>query len=282
LGLEKYINIKKVDEFSRSTPCLANVQPVGQYYLPDFHEEGGIPALMTELQPLLNPAAKAVGGKTIQDWVKRGESYNKKNRRTIFSLKEPLLPHGGIAVLQGNLAPLSSLARMLNNTIPYHRGPARCFNSQEEGLGALKSKQIKEGEVIIIRYAGPRGAPGMPDIYALLAGVVGMGLEGKVAVVTDGRFSGFARGLGVCQVSPEAAIGGPLALLRDGDIITISLPERSLQVEISAEEMEKRRRAWTKPPQRKAPGILGLFAEKAEQAHQGARLVAHPAPWEEI
>ena len=282
LGLEKYINIKKVDEFSRSTPCLANVQPVGQYYLPDFHEEGGIPALMTELQPLLNPAAKAVGGKTIQDWVKRGESYNKKNRRTIFSLKEPLLPHGGIAVLQGNLAPLSSLARMLNNTIPYHRGPARCFNSQEEGLEALKSKQIKEGEVIIIRYAGPRGAPGMPDIYALLAGVVGMGLEGKVAVVTDGRFSGFARGLGVCQVSPEAAIGGPLALLRDGDVITISLPERSLQVEISAEEMEKRRRTWTKPPQRKAPGILGLFAEKAEQAHQGARLVAHPAPWEEI
>lgn len=122
----------------------------------------------------------------------------------------------------------------------------------------------------------------MPDIYAILAGVVGMGLEEKVAVVTDGRFSGFARGLGVCQVSPEAAIGGPLALLRDGDIINISLPERSLQAEISAAEMGKRQSVWAKPAPRKAAGILGLFAEKAEQAHQGARLVAHPAPWTEI
>lgn len=282
LGLEKYINIKKVDEFSRTTPCLANVQPVGQYYLPDFHEDGGIPALVAELQPLLNQTAKAVGGRTLGDWIKLGASLDKKRKGTIFSLKEPLLAHGGIAVLKGNLAPISSLARMLNNTIPYHRGPARCFDSQEEALAALKNKQIKEGEVLVVRFAGPRGAPGMPDIYAILAGVVGMGLEGKVAVVTDGRFSGFARGLGVCQVSPEAAIGGPLALLRDGDIISISLPERSLQVEISAVEMEKRWNTWTKPPQRKTSGILGLFAEKAEQAHQGARLVANPVPWEEI
>ncbi len=282
LGLENYINIQKVDEFSRTTPCLANVQPVGQYYLPDFHEDGGIPALMAELQPLLHHQAKAVGGRTLQEWINLGTTLAKKNRRTIFTLKEPLLPHGGIAVLKGNLAPISSLARMLNNTIPYHRGPARCFNSQEEALAALRSKQIKEGEVLVVRYAGPKGAPGMPDIYALLAGVVGMGLEGKVAVVTDGRFSGFARGLGVCQVSPEAAIGGPLALLHDGDIITISLPERLLQVEVSAEEMEKRRNTWTGPPLREAPGILGLFGVKAEQAHQGARLVAHPAPAEAL
>ncbi len=282
LGLEKYINIQKVDEFSRTTPCLANVQPVGQYYLPDFHEDGGIPALMAELQPFLHHQARAVGGRTLQDWINLGVSLAKKNRRTIFSLKEPLLPHGGIAVLKGNLAPISSLARMLNNTIPYHRGPARCFNSQEEALAALRGEQIKEGEVLVIRYAGPKEIAGMPDIYALLAGVVGMGLEGKVAVVTDGRFSGFARGLGVCQVSPEAAIGGPLALLRDGDIITISLPERSLQVEVSAEEMEKRRNTWTKPPFREVPGILGLFGVKAEQAHQGARLVPHPAPAEDL
>jgi dihydroxy-acid dehydratase len=169
---------------------------------------------------------------------------------------------------------------MLNNTIPFHRGPARCFNSQEEAKVALKSRKVKEGEVIVVRYAGPRGAPGMPDTYALLATVVGMGLEGKLAVVTDGRFSGFARGLGVCQVSPEAAVGGPLALLRNGDIISISLPDRSLSAEVSSEEWKKRKANWRPPKMKSAPGILGLFAVNAEQAHQGARLVAHPAPWE--
>lgn len=282
LGLEKIINIRKVDELSRSTPGLTNVQPVGQYYVPDFHDDGGIPRLLAEMESLVDQSARAVGGRKTADWIKLGKCFLKKDKRTVFSLREPLLPHGGIAVLKGNLAPISSLARMLNNTIPYHRGPARCFNSQEEALAALKNKKIKEGEVIVVRFAGPRGAPGMPDIYALLAAIVGRGLEGKVAVVTDGRFSGFARGLGVCQVSPEAALGGPLALLQDGDIIAISLPERSLQVELSAEELAKRREVLPAPPVRKAPGILGLFGEKAEQAHQGARLVANPAPWNEL
>ncbi|MFH1757376.1 MAG: dihydroxy-acid dehydratase [Pseudomonadota bacterium] len=122
----------------------------------------------------------------------------------------------------------------------------------------------------------------MPDIYALLATVVGMGLEGKLAVVTDGRFSGFARGLGVCQVSPEAAVGGPLALVKNGDILSISLPDRSLNAEIPAQEWKTRAAAWQPPKMKNAPGILGLFAVNAEQAHQGARLVAHPAPWKKI
>jgi dihydroxy-acid dehydratase len=258
------------------------VRPVGKYFLPDLHEDGGIPALMAELKPLLNPKAKGADGRTAGDWMKLGAPRLIGPRRSICSLKEPLLAHGGIAVLKGNLAPISSLARMLNNTIPSHRGPARCFNTQEEAVAALKSKRVKDGEVLVVRYAGPRGAPGMPDTYALLATVVGMGLEGKLAVVTDGRFSGFARGLGVCQVSPEAAIGGPLALLKDGDVISIDLPGRSLRAEVSAEEMKKRREKWTPVKPKTAPGILGLFGVNAEQAHQGARLVAHPAPWDEI
>jgi len=171
---------------------------------------------------------------------------------------------------------------MLNNTIPSHRGPARCFNSQEEAVAALKKGKVKEGEVLVVRYAGPRGAPGMPDTYALLATIVGMGLEGKLAVVTDGRFSGFARGLGVCQVSPEAAVGGPLALVKGGDVISIDLPGRSLKAEVSEAEMKKRREKWTPVKPKSAPGILGLFAVNAEQAHQGARVVAYPAPWDEI
>jgi dihydroxy-acid dehydratase len=280
LGLEKHIHIGTVDEFSRTTPCISNVAPVGEYFVPDLHEDGGIPGLMAELKPLLHQSAKGVDGRTLRHWTRLGEPALKKARRSILSLKEPLLRHGGIAVLKGNLAPISSLARMLNNTIPSHRGPARCFNSQEEAVAALKSRKVKDGEVIVVRYAGPRGAPGMPDCYALLATVVGMGLEGKLAVVTDGRFSGFARGLGVCQVSPEAAVGGPLALLKNGDIISINLPDRSLNAEVSAGEWKKRRAVWQPPKMKSVPGILGLFAVNAEQAHQGARLVAHPAPWD--
>ena len=280
LGLEKYMNIGRVDEFSRTTPCISNVQPVGKYYLPDLHEDGGMPALMAELRPLLNLQARGVDGRTLKDWIQLGAPRLQKVRRSILSLKKPLLAHGGIAVLKGNLAPISSLARMLNNTIPSHRGPARCFNSQKEAVTAVKSRKVREGEIIVVRYEGPRGAPGMPDIYALLATVVGMGLEGKLAVVTDGRFSGFARGLGVCQVSPEAAVGGPLALLKNGDMISINLPARSLNAEVSDQEWKKRKAIWRLPPVKSAPGILGLFAVNAEQAHQGARLVAHPAPWE--
>jgi dihydroxy-acid dehydratase len=280
LGLEKHIHIDRVDEFSRTTPCISNVAPVGKYFLPDLHEDGGIPGLMAELKPLLNLPAKGVDGRTLKHWIQLGGPMLKNGRRSILSLDAPLLTHGGIAVLKGNLAPISSLARMLNNTIPFHRGPARCFNSQEEAKAALKSRKVKEGEVIVVRYAGPRGAPGMPDTYALLATVVGMGLEGKLAVVTDGRFSGFARGLGVCQVSPEAAVGGPLALLKNGDIISINLPDRSLSAEVSDEEWKKRKASWQPQKMKHAPGILGLFAVNAEQAHQGARLVAHPAPWE--
>lgn len=282
LGLEREINIEKVDHFSRTTPGLADVRPVGKYFLPDFHEDGGVPAIMAELKPLLHLKAKGADGRLAADWVKLGKECLQKGRRTVRTLDEPLVAHGGIAVLKGNLAPISSLARMLNNTIPSHRGPARCFNSQEEAVAALKKGKVKEGEVIVVRYAGPRGAPGMPDIYALLATVVGMGLEGQLAVVTDGRFSGFARGLGVCQVSPEAAVGGPLALLKDGDVVSINLPDHSLNAEIPDEEWKLRREKWRLPQMKNAPGILGLFAVNAEQAHQGARLVAHPAPWDKI
>jgi len=282
LGLEGEMNIEKVDRFSRTTPCISDIRPVGKYFLPDLHEDGGVPAIMAELQPFLNLQAKGADGRSVADWVKLGRESLKRGRRTVRALDDPLLAHGGIAVLKGNLAPISSLARMLNNTIPSHRGPARCFNSQEEAVAALKKGKVKGGEVMVVRYAGPRGAPGMPDIYAVLATVVGMGLEGKLAVVTDGRFSGFARGLGVCQISPEAAIGGPLALVKNGDIISINLPDRSLNAEVSGAEWKKRRTAWQPPKMKNAPGILGLFAVNAEQAHQGARLVAHPAPWKKI
>jgi dihydroxy-acid dehydratase len=156
LGLEKHIHIEKVDEFSRTTPCISNVAPVGKYFLPDLHEDGGIPGVLAELKPLLHLSARGVDGRTLKHWIQAGEPMLKRMRRSILSLNNPLLTHGGIAVLKGNLAPISSLARMLNNTIPFHRGPARCFNSQEEAKSAWNQKV--KGEVIVVRYAGPGGA----------------------------------------------------------------------------------------------------------------------------
>ena len=282
LGLEGAMNIEKVDRFSRTTPCISDVKPVGRYYVPDLHEDGGIPAVLAVLEPMLNLTARSADGRTVKDWIQSGAEFLKKKRRAIRSLADPLLPHGGIAVLKGNLAPISSLARMLNNTIPFHRGPARCFSAQEEAVAALKKGVVRDGEVIVVRYAGPRGAPGMPDTYALLATIVGMGLEGKMAVVTDGRFSGFARGLGVCQVSPEAAVGGPLAFLKDGDLISIDLPGRSLNAEVPEAEWQARKESWRPQVKKHGAGILGLFAVGAEQAHQGARLVAQPDPYDKL
>ncbi len=280
LGLEKHINIEYGGRIQPHYSLHLQRSTGREVFSPRPPRRRRDPGAHGRIET--SPAFRGPGsGRAFSpDWFKLGAPRLKKERRSIFSLKEPLLPHGGIAVLKGNLAPISSLARMLNNTIPSHRGPARCFNSQEEAVAALKSKKVKEGEVIVVRYSGPRGAPGMPDTYALLATVVGMGLEGKLAVVTDGRFSGFARGLGVCQVSPEAAVGGPLALVEDGDMISIDLPNRSLNAEIGDREWKERKARWTPREVKHAPGILGLFAVNAEQAHQGARLVAHPAPWD--
>jgi dihydroxy-acid dehydratase len=275
LGLEGEIHLDTVDETSRKTPCIADVKPTGKYYLPDLHASGGIPALLSSMKDHLDLKALTVTGKTLGNVISEtGAKPRKGAKAAIRTRKDPISRTGGIAVLRGNLAPIGSVARMLDNTIPEHSGTAVCFNSQQDALKALNKGSVKPGSVVVVRYSGPRGAPGMPDIYAVLATIVGRGLEGKVSVVTDGRFSGFARGLGVCQVSPEAMVGGPLALVKDGDVIEISLPKRSLRVNISEKEMKKRREAWKPPKMKREKGILGLYAGNAEQAHQGARLCA--------
>ena len=273
LNLGKEITLETVDETSRKTPCIADVKPTGKYYLPDLHTAGGIPALFNAMRNQLDLSAMNVTGQRIGQTIRHSRGLSHKGaKRVIRTSKDPISKTGGIAVLKGNLAPLGSLARMLDNTIPEHSGPAVCFPSQEKALEALNRGAVKPGSVIVVRYAGPRGAPGMPDIYAVLATIVGRGLEGKVAVVTDGRFSGFARGLGVCQVSPEAMVGGPLAWVKDGDIVEISLSKRSLHLRVSERELKQRKEIWRPPKTKREKGILGLYATNAEQAHQGARL----------
>ena len=273
LNLGKEITLETVDETSRKTPCIADVKPTGKYYLPDLHTAGGIPALFNAMRNQLDLSAMNVTGQRSGQTIRHSRGLSHKGaKRVIRTSKDPISKTGGIAVLKGNLAPLGSLARMLDNTIPEHSGPAVCFPSQEKALEALNRGAVKPGSVIVVRYAGPRGAPGMPDIYAVLATIVGRGLEGKVAVVTDGRFSGFARGLGVCQVSPEAMVGGPLACVKDGDIVEISLSKRSLHLRVSERELKQRKEIWRPPKTKREKGILGLYATNAEQAHQGARL----------
>jgi dihydroxy-acid dehydratase len=275
LGLEDTFNLELVAAFSDSTPCICDVTPSGHFYLDDFHQAGGMPALLAELKPYLHLQAPLVSGSSLEGLLAEDRAGDPARRREVIrSLDNPVAATGGLAVLKGSLAPLGAVARRLNNTIPYHQGPARCFDSQEEAIAALDQGLVREGEVLVVRYCGPQGGPGMPDIYGVLAGVVGQGLEGKVAVVTDGRFSGFARGLGVCQVSPEAAGGGPLAVLQDGDLIEIDINKRLLNGPPD-QVIEQRLRTWRRPPYREERGILGLYASNARPAWQGARLAIY-------
>jgi dihydroxy-acid dehydratase len=272
LGLGEKINLDAIDRISAKTPCLVNVKPNGPHYVTDFDKAGGIPQLMDDLRDILSLEVLTVTGKSLEENLK-DRTKKRVDRNVIFPPEKPLSRDGGIVVLYGNVAPggaiLRQSARYRENL--FHQGPARVFNSQEEALVALNSGNIKPGDVMVVRYEGPRGGPGMPDIYTVQATVVGMGLEKEVAVITDARFSGFARGFGVCQITPEAALGGPIALLEEGDEITIDVTERKLDV-LDEKILKKRSKSWK--PVRKEPrkGILGLYAKLGGPANKGARL----------
>lgn len=274
LGLGDQIDLDLINEFSNATPCLVDVTPTGRYYLPDLHRAGGVPKILEALERELHLKVPTVTGMTIGELIGEAKKEVIVDQLQVIRLRtNPVASTGGIAILRGNLAPLGSVARRLNNTIPEHTGPAKCFDCQEDAIAGINSGKVAEGDVVVVRHAGPKGAPGMPDTYAVLASVVGRGLEGKVAVVTDGRFSGFARGLGVCQISPEAAVGGPLAVIRDGDMIYISMPKRELSLLI--DDLEERLKAWRRPAPRETRGMLALYATNAQPAWKGARLAMY-------
>lgn len=274
LGLGDEIDLELINEFSNTTACLVDVTPTGHYHLPDLHRAGGVSKILEALEKELHLDVVTVTGMTMGELI----AATKKNvindpLSIIRPRTNPVANTGGIAILRGNLAPLGSVARRLNNTIPEHTGPAKCFECQEDAVVGISSGKVVAGDVVVVRHAGPKGAPGMPDTYAVLASVVGRGLEGKVAVVTDGRFSGFARGLGVCQVSPEAAVGGPLAVIQDGDMIHINMPKRELTLLV--DDLDERLKAWRKKAPRETRGMLGLYATNAEPAYKGARLAIY-------
>ena len=236
------LNVDIANEVSARTPNLCHLAPAGPTYMEDLNEAGGVYAVMNELSKknLLNLDCMTVTGKTVGENIK---NCINKNPEVIRTIDNPYSQTGGIAILKGNLAPDSGVVKQsaVAPEMLVHEGPARVFDCEEDAIEAIKGGKIVEGDVVVIRYEGPKGGPGMREMLNPTSAIVGMGLGSSVALITDGRFSGASRGASIGHVSPEAAVGGPIALVEEGDIIKINIPEHSLNVDISDEEMDARR-----------------------------------------
>jgi len=269
LGVE--CNIELFDKLSRETPLLAKFKPASKYTLKDFHNAGGVQALLKSLSPKLNLNVLTVTGKTI------GENLEKVDfieTDVIRSLDNPLASEGGIAVLKGNLAPKGAIVKQsgVSDKMMVHRGPAKIANSEEEVRELLLNGRVKHGDVLIIRYEGPKGGPGMRELSIPAALLVGMGLGDSVAMVTDARYSGATRGPCIGYVTPEAADGGPIAIVEEGDIISIDIPNRSINIEISDEEINDRLSKWKYEPKKELKGFLRTYKKIVSAANEGATI----------
>lgn len=272
LGMGDHITLDYLASVSQKTPCLVNVKPNGPYHMNDLERSGGVPAVMRELGNHLHQNVMTVTGNSLCENL-AALKVCKVNREVIYSAQYPISEDGGIVVLYGNLAPggaiLRQSARHRENL--RHQGPAKVFDSQEDAMRALHQQKILPGDVMVVRFEGPRGGPGMPDIYALQATVCGMGLDQTVAMITDARFSGFARGFGVCQISPEAEGGGPLAYLRDGDEIIIDVQKKRICA-VDESIFTTRESAVNPKNDKDYKGILALYHKYGSPANRGARL----------
>jgi dihydroxy-acid dehydratase len=265
------ISMDLFEQLSSTTPYIARMNPAAAPNVPDFHEAGGVPAVMKEILPLLHGDALTVTGKSVGENVTGVETTN---RDIIRSLDDPWSKEGGLAVLRGSLAPNTAITKpaAIRPEMRVFKGRARCFDSEERANEAILEGRIHEGEVVVIRYEGPKGGPGMREMYKAMKLLYGRGLALKTALITDGRFSGTNNGCFVGHISPEAAEGGPLAAVRDGDLITIDIPSRNLDLHISPEEIKARLAEWRKPEPRFKKGYLALYSRLAESADKGAIL----------
>jgi dihydroxy-acid dehydratase len=265
------VGLEDFDRLSRRVPVISRVIPTGRATVVDLHNAGGVPAIMGELSSMVDGSALTVSGKTVGEIIKDARS---SDTAVLTTIEDPVFPSGGIAVLKGSLAPSGAICRV--TTIPNnrmtHRGPARVFGSDEDAYQAVIKEKIEPGDVIIIRYEGPVGAPGMREMMMTTDALVGMGKAKDVFVVTDGRFSGFTEGSAIGHVAPEAAVGGPIAIVEDGDPIVIDISSRKLDLDISEKEISRRVEAWSPPPAKVKRGILAIYARTALQAHEGAMI----------
>ena len=270
-GIE--LNMDIANEISEKTPNLCHLAPAGPTYMEDLNAAGGVYAVMNELSKkgLLYEDAITVTGKTVGENI--AHAYN-KNLEVIRPIDNPYMEHGGIAVLRGNLAPDTGIVKQ-SAVVPemmVHEGPARVFDCEEDAIAAIKGGKIVPGDVVVIRYEGPKGGPGMREMLNPTSAIAGMGLGDSVALITDGRFSGASRGASIGHVSPEAAVGGPIALVEEGDIIKIDIPNNSLNVDISDEEMAARKAKWQPREPKIKDGYLLRYAALVTSGNRGAVL----------
>ncbi len=267
-------DLHAVAEIFKRTPYIADLKPGGRFVSKDMYQIGGVPILMRTLLDggYMHGDCLTVTGKTIAENLE--DVTFPSDQEVVRPITNPLSPTGGVVGLRGNLAPEGGIVKVAGMKNLKFRGPARCFDSEEEAFAAVHGKNYEEGEVLVIRYEGPKGGPGMREMLATTAALYGQGMGDKVALITDGRFSGATRGFCIGHVGPEAAVGGPVGLLRDGDIIVIDADEGSLNVELSEEELAERRKAWKPRDLDLGSGTLWKYAQLVGPAEKGA--VTHP------
>jgi len=269
--LDITLSLADFDQLSRKVPCICSVIPSGPHSIIDFHEAGGAPAVMEALSDMLHPDCLTVNGTCLSDNFKNKKSINTD---VITSVATPFHETGGLSVLKGNLAPDGAIARpsSFRKEMLHHKGPANVYNSDEDALDAVYAQEVQKGDVIVVRYEGPQGAPGMREIMLTTDALLGMGLDKDVALITDGRFSGFTSGTAVGHISPEAMVGGPLAIVKNGDIIEIDIIGRRIHLHLSSEEIEMCLKEWCPPPAKVSKGVLTIYARMAGQANFGATI----------
>jgi dihydroxy-acid dehydratase len=263
----------EIDDFqkvSERTPLLCDLKPFGRFVAADMHRAGGIRLLARRLldSKKIHANAMTVTGKTLGE--EAALAIETPDQEVIAPLNKPLKASGGLVILRGNLAPQGCVAKISGHERLSHRGPARVFDSEEEAMSAVTGKRLKAGDVVVIRNEGPRGGPGMREMLAVTAAIVGEGLGESVALLTDGRFSGATRGLMIGHVSPEAALEGPIAVVHEGDMIRIDVNQRVLEMEISDTEIQRRMSKWKAPKPRFATGVFGKYAALVHSASEGA------------
>jgi dihydroxy-acid dehydratase len=268
LGLP--LELDDFDRIAARTPVVASLKPGGRFVATDVYEAGGVALVARELlkRELVHAGAPNVDGRTLGQIAAAVEE--RPGQEVVVPLEAPLKPTGGLAVLRGNLAPGGCVVKLAGHERLLHRGPARVFDSEEACFEAVKARRIEAGDVVVIRYEGPAGGPGMREMLHVTAAIVGEGLGDRVALVTDGRFSGATHGLMVGHVSPEAARGGPLAALVDGDTVVVDVEARELRAELSEDELASRLADWRPPPARYASGVFAKYAALVSSASEGA------------
>ena len=264
------LDIDAFDRISEKTPLIADLKPGGRFVATDLYQAGGIQLVAKRLLESghLHADALTVTGKTIGQEAEQAQET--PGQEVVRTTGNPLKANGGLVILKGNLAPEGCVVKIAGHDMRHHRGPARVFDSEEDAFAAVQEGQIKPGDVVVIRYEGPKGGPGMREMLGVTAAIAGAGLDDSVTLLTDGRFSGATHGLMAGHVAPEAVIGGPIAALRDGDIVKFDVPARRLDVELSDDEIKERLKSWQAPPPRYQTGVMAKYARLVSSAAKGA------------